>query len=277
MTNRYSYVLSVGAVLLFATVAQAQSLVAGGRCTLSEATSMRAKFAGRGKKTRLRAGTKVKVRSFKKGWAKISANKSTGFIRRGKLEGVCQASSAFDSDVGTSEDSGASAGEGDTSFADELSEPGVFDKDDEDDDEDESSPEGAGFLHVGGGLFFGSEQTRPGFRGGAYVPLYQYLKGLRAGGTLTLFTPKAGQWLLSIDAIGHYIFFDRRKFLVYGLTGPHIASSFGNVTVTKIGWNIGVGGEYELGFANAFAEIKYSIVSQIDQAVFGGGLRFTIF
>jgi len=274
MTNRYSYVLSVGAVLLFATVAAAQSLVAGGRCTLSEATSMRAKFAGRGKKTRLRAGTKVKVRNFKKGWAKISANKSTGFIRRGRLEGVCQPSSAFDADVGASQDSGASEAEGGTSFADELSEPGVFD---DEGDDDESSPEGAGFLHVGGGLFFGSEQTRPGFRGGAYVPLYQYLKGLRAGGTLTLFTPKGGFWLLSIDAIGHYIFFDRRKFLVYGLTGPHIVSAFGNGSVTKIGWNLGVGGEYELGFANAFAEIKYSIVSQIDQAVFGGGLRFTIF
>ena len=91
--------------------------------------------------------------------------------------------------------------------------------------------------------------------------------------------------VFEINANGHYLFLTEESYRVYGLAGLHFGiSSIEEITVfgqtiggseSEIGLNIGSGAEYDLGFANAYSELKYTI-GGLDGLLISAGLRFPL-
>ena len=148
-----------------------------------------------------------------------------------------------------------------------------------------------GGLVFGSGVGFGSLDNDLGIRVDGY---YAFTPVIRAGGDFTFYFPKSeGElditvWELNFN--GHYIFLDDDGLIVYALGGLNITGisidspsfTIGGQTVggsssdTEVGLNLGGGVEYNLDFADLFAEIKLGgLGGNADQFVLGAGLRFS--
>lgn len=132
-----------------------------------------------------------------------------------------------------------------------------------------------GKLLVGGGLGFATEiNTLSIFANGVYKIADQWEGSLQA----SYFFPKDTQggdltWL-GLDLDGHYVFYTKQKFDVYGLTGLQIMhvtySNSSSDSSTDLGLNLGAGGRYQLtNNLYGLGELKYTIQSD-------GFLRFNV-
>lgn len=110
---------------------------------------------------------------------------------------------------------------------------------------------------------------------------YNVLDPLRLEGSFNYFFKRKGQRGWEVNATAHYLFPISSRFTLYPLAGIKVANvrqgDFGDNSITKFGANLGGGCDFnvtENWLLNA--EIRYSIVSDIDQAVFsiGAGYRF---
>lgn len=157
-----------------------------------------------------------------------------------------------------------------------------------------------GDISIGGGLAFGtgvapslfsSLNNSLGIQLGGYYTITE--SKLRAGLDFIYYFPDSEGgtdfkvWELNANA--HYIFLEEEDFFVYGIGGLSItnveisyqADEFfgfgGDYSESEIGLNLGVGIEYNLGFANFYGEAKYgNLGGDADQLVISAGLRFLL-
>lgn len=139
-------------------------------------------------------------------------------------------------------------------------------------------------VKIGAGLIYGSEIETLGIRVDTY---YRTNEKFRVGGALGYFFPNdvSGgdiNWF-EIDLNGNYIFHEEEELTIYGLAGLNILIITTNPDVgdsdsnSEIGFNIGGGLEYALGFGAVFGELKFAgLGGDADQLVLGGGIRFIL-
>jgi outer membrane protein X len=104
---------------------------------------------------------------------------------------------------------------------------------------------------------------------------YGILDNLRAEASFNYYFKNKGYHMWDLNANAHYLFPIANKFSAYPLAGFTIVnktySDFDD-SITRFGLNLGGGVEYDVRpNISLNAEIKYSIVSSIDQAVFSLG------
>ena len=140
-------------------------------------------------------------------------------------------------------------------------------------------------LQIGGGLIYGTEIEEFGIQGNATLNIPGPIR--LAADIGIFFVDDVGNLdtsLWEINFNGHYLFPGIPKANVYGLAGINIvtASVEGQVlgvtfdeSDSELGLNVGGGAEIPIGFAKLFGELKY-VLGDADQAVFTGGLRFSI-
>ncbi|MFO7702681.1 MAG: outer membrane beta-barrel protein [Psychroflexus maritimus] len=155
-----------------------------------------------------------------------------------------------------------------------------------------------GDISIGGGLAYGtgaapslSELNNSlGIQLGGFYTLTD--SKLRAGLDFIYYFPDKESGvefkLWELNANLHYIFLEESDYFIYGLGGVNISSvkldyegdSFfggGSYSESEFGLNLGAGFEYNLDFANLFAEAKYgNLGGDADQFVLSAGLRFTL-
>ncbi|MBR2146149.1 MAG: porin family protein [Muribaculaceae bacterium] len=129
-----------------------------------------------------------------------------------------------------------------------------------------------GQMAVGGNLLYGTEINSVGL--GAKFR-YGILDNLRAEASFNYYFKNKGYHMWDLNANAHYLFPIANKFSAYPLAGFTIVnktySDFDD-SITRFGLNLGGGVEYDVRpNISLNAEIKYSIVSSIDQAVFSLG------
>ncbi|MBR5029581.1 MAG: porin family protein [Muribaculaceae bacterium] len=129
-----------------------------------------------------------------------------------------------------------------------------------------------GAMAVGGNLLYGSEINSIGI--GAKFQ-YGILENLRGEASFNYYFQNKGFRMWDLNANAHYLFDIAPKFRAYPLAGLTVVNkSYSDVddSVTRFGLNLGGGCEYDVAPNVVLnAEFKYSIVSTIDQAVFGIG------
>ena len=137
-----------------------------------------------------------------------------------------------------------------------------------------------GPMAVGAQVLYGTEIKNVGI--GVKYQLY-IVKGLRAEAGFNYFFKRKDvrEWELNLNA--HYVFNVSERFNLYPIAGltyvsPTYSSGksiFENKSNGRFGLNVGVGAEFAINshFSLA-AEIKYSLVSKYDQAVFGLGALY---
>lgn len=152
-----------------------------------------------------------------------------------------------------------------------------------------------GNISLGGGLMYGSGaggnlssiNNDLGLMVDGY---YTITDKIRAGAGFGYFFPKSeggGDFTVTeFNINGHYIFLDDVSFNVYGLAGINITSFKFDVeaagfsastSASETGLNIGIGGEYGMGFGNLFGELKYAgLGGQADELVLGAGIRVVV-
>lgn len=143
-------------------------------------------------------------------------------------------------------------------------------------------------MKAGVGVAFGTEAESLGLTGNFYTAIPS-VENLSVGGDIIYFLPKErfpgikSTWF-EINFNGQYEFYAEQMIRAYALGGLNVAqvgtiidnSSSDNFNDTKIGLNLGVGGEYAFSESMlGFAELKF-VLSDADQAVFLAGLRFPI-
>lgn len=145
-------------------------------------------------------------------------------------------------------------------------------------------------LQLGGGLVFGTLFDAIGIQASGIYPLaVNEDVDIDIAGDLTLFLPGdefgIDVSLFEINGNGHYVFTTTETMAAYALAGLNIAivkvaigfDGFGSASAsnTEVGLNAGAGAQFDVGFANAYAEAKV-VLGGSDQFVIGGGLRFPI-
>lgn len=145
-------------------------------------------------------------------------------------------------------------------------------------------------IQVGGGLVFGTLFDAIGLQAGGTYPLsVNDDLDINLAGDLTLFFPGdefgVDVSLFEINGNGHYVFTTTETMVAYALAGLNVAvvkvavglGALGSASAsnTEIGINAGAGAQFDVGFANAYAEAKI-VLGGSDQFVIGGGLRFPI-
>lgn len=162
---------------------------------------------------------------------------------------------------------------------------------------------GAGLV-FGTGVFegeFGDELNNDlGIQVNGY---YSVTPEIRIGGDFTYYFPQefseSGQGfsytmeagVSEININGHYLFVNEADLVVYALAGINITrvsieerdfdEFFGDesfsASESETGLNLGAGLEYNLNFANFYAEVKLAnLGGDADQFVLGAGLRFKL-
>lgn len=132
---------------------------------------------------------------------------------------------------------------------------------------------------VGGGLAYGTEIEEFGLQLNGYYDLASTLAGLRVGGEFTYFFASDPTTFWTLNANGHYVFYDADALGIYGLAGLNLSRvtvdiGFGSASSTEIGLNLGAGAEYAVAErVSLFGELKY-VVSDFDQAVIVAGARY---
>ncbi len=150
-------------------------------------------------------------------------------------------------------------------------------------------------LRLGGSLHYGSEVDALGLQVNGYFPLTDVLEGkLSVGGDLTYFFPKTQEAFgikssvnyFSVNANGHYSIYESEPMSAYAVGGLNYTRVSVDVTGAgtldrvsgsdaEMGLNLGVGGEYEVGFGHVFGELKY-VLGSTDQIVLGAGVRIPV-
>ncbi len=144
-------------------------------------------------------------------------------------------------------------------------------------------------MKVGAGLAFGTEAESIGLTANLYTALPS-VDNLSVGGDVIYFLPKdvgfdIDRTWFEVNLNGQYKFYAEQMINAYALGGLNVArvgfkyegpGSGVNSHDTKLGLNLGVGGEYAFNDSMfAFAEFKF-VISKFDQAVFSAGVRFPI-
>jgi outer membrane protein X len=136
-------------------------------------------------------------------------------------------------------------------------------------------------LNIGGGLAYGTEIEAIGVQAGAVLGFNENLRG---AGDIAIYFPDSPSGVdnsfWAINANVHYLFMAEEATTVYGLGGLNYATSktsgsgmsFSN---SEAGLNLGGGAEFGVGFGAIYLEAKY-VVSDFDQLVLGGGVRFAL-
>jgi len=146
-------------------------------------------------------------------------------------------------------------------------------------------------MKVGAGLAFGTDAEALGLTGNFYTA-FPSVENLSVGGDIIYFLSKEVSPFLDrkwfeLNLNGQYEFYAEQMINAYALGGLNIArqkfeysglgsSPYFNDSKTKVGLNLGVGGEYAFNESLlAFAEFKF-VLSDFDQAVFSAGVRLPI-
>lgn len=156
----------------------------------------------------------------------------------------------------------------------------------------------SGNISIGGGLIYGTG-VFDGLSGndvdfnnhlGIDVNGYYTITGdFRAGTDIKFFFPKEESGLKltvwEINFNGNYLFYNQEGLNAYGLGGINITSiktsidggQFGGFSgsTSKVGLNLGAGGEYATNFGALFTELKY-VVSDADELVVSAGVRIPV-
>lgn len=129
-----------------------------------------------------------------------------------------------------------------------------------------------GQMAVGGNLLYGTEINSVGL--GAKFQ-YGILDHLRGEASFNYYFQNKGFRMWDLNANAHYVFDITERFHAYPLAGLTVVNkSYADVddSITRFGLNLGGGCEFDVTPRwRVNAEFKYSIVSTIDQAVFGVG------
>lgn len=137
-----------------------------------------------------------------------------------------------------------------------------------------------GVMGVGGNVLYGSEINMVGIG-----PKFQYgiTNEVRVEGSFSYFFKHKGFHMWDLSANAHYLFNITPKFRAYPLAGLTVVnrSEYTKIVdetpetreaVTRFGLNLGGGCEYDVSRCVSLnAEVKYTVVSTIDQAVVGVG------
>lgn len=145
---------------------------------------------------------------------------------------------------------------------------------------------GAG-LAFGTGVGFFNLDNDLGIRVDGY---YAFTEEIRGGGDFTFYFPKSEGsteitvWELNLN--GHYLFKDDDGLILYGLGGINVTgfnwtwedfNGENSSSDSEFGLNLGGGLEYDLDFADLFAEAKIGgLGGNANQFVLGAGLRFPL-
>jgi outer membrane immunogenic protein len=146
-------------------------------------------------------------------------------------------------------------------------------------------------MKVGAGLAFGTDAEALGLTGNIYTA-FPSVENLSVGGDIIYFLSKEVSPFLDrkwfeLNLNGQYEFYAEQMINAYALGGLNIArqkfeysglgsSPYFDDSKTKVGLNLGVGGEYAFNESLlAFAEFKF-VLSDFDQAVFSAGVRLPI-
>lgn len=162
-----------------------------------------------------------------------------------------------------------------------------------------AAPAAAGEIIVGGGIGYGSDIEMPGLQIGGYYALDGKLSRLRVGGDVDGFLPNSDRGVggdakvtwFDINANAQYmlpVLPEDSPLSFYGMAGLNFAIVHASFTYdpgvnqrdistsdVKPGVNLGGGGEYDIGFAAVYGELKY-VISKADQLVIFAGLRFAL-
>ncbi|MEZ4270880.1 MAG: hypothetical protein R3C68_05445 [Myxococcota bacterium] len=93
---------------------------------------------------------------------------------------------------------------------------------------------------------------------------------------MAFFLPRSGVTLISFNGNSTYSFFERDLWTAMAIVGLNISHANAEFAgATRVGLNVGIGGEYDFGFADGYADIKY-VISKFDQLVIGVGLRWAL-
>ncbi|MEX0722190.1 MAG: hypothetical protein WD059_16040 [Balneolaceae bacterium] len=152
----------------------------------------------------------------------------------------------------------------------------------------------AQFVKAGAGLMYGSEIERIGIR---VDGVYQINEEFRAVVDLGIFIPETEDlgggnevtftwWELNANANYIFVADEEEGFTAYALGGLNFTSlkwsysgdneaMFNDDSETEVGLNIGIGGEYDIDFADLFGELKF-VLGDADQLNIGIGLRIPI-
>lgn len=132
-----------------------------------------------------------------------------------------------------------------------------------------------GEMAVGANLLYGTEINSVGL--GAKFQ-YGIIDHLRGEASFNYYFQNKGFRMWDLNANAHYLFDITEKFRAYPLAGLTVVNkSYTDVddSITRFGLNLGGGCEYDVAASwRVNAEFKYSIVSTIDQAVFGVGVAY---
>lgn len=160
-----------------------------------------------------------------------------------------------------------------------------------------AAPKADAQISVGGGLVFTDlDPLGLGFQVNGYYGLPDVMPGLRVGGDLTYYLPEtqrqtflgesfeASLNLFELNSNAQLHFLTQEQFSVYGLGGLNFTRISSSVTVpglgsesasdTKLGFNLGGGGEFNAGFGAVYGEVKYVIQGDnMERIVLGAGVR----
>lgn len=128
---------------------------------------------------------------------------------------------------------------------------------------------------AGGGLVYGTEVSEIGLQ---LNGVYEIDEEWRGSADFIYYFVSGNLSISEFNINAHYVFHDEDELTAYGIGGINylrVSSSFQGFSASgsEIGLNIGAGLEYDLEFANLFAEAKFAI-SSFDQLVIASGLRF---
>jgi opacity protein-like surface antigen len=137
-------------------------------------------------------------------------------------------------------------------------------------------------FKAGVGLMYGSEVEQLGIRVDGVYTINEQFRGVADFGYYFPEDMNGGSinyWELNIN--GNYMFFSDpdQGLNAYALAGLNFFNAsveidgFGSSSSNETGLNLGAGLEYNLDFAELFAEAKF-VISDADQLNIGAGLRF---
>jgi hypothetical protein len=126
-----------------------------------------------------------------------------------------------------------------------------------------------------------------GIQVNGYVPIAA-IPGLRVGGDFTYYLPESESFngqsldmnLFAINGNAQYFLMAAPEFGLYGLAGLSLArvsvSFMGqSESETEMGLNLGIGGEFTVGFGAIFGEAKL-VTGDADRIVIAAGVRIPI-
>ncbi len=135
-------------------------------------------------------------------------------------------------------------------------------------------------ISAGGGVGYGSKSENVNFQVNAYYQLPTL--PLRLGGDVGFSKPEDNLTEVETNLNVHFMALDTELLSIYTITGLNVlyarfSDDDFSESDTDTGFNLGAGGELDLGFGRGFCEAKYIVGSDRDeQWVFGVGVRVRV-